>query len=373
MITIIGCGKRAVSRIQAGFIASVRVVPRASRNTGKAGIGAAAVLALPPMFMFAASTSVRADHGGLGVGLGIASPIVTDSAITLPDGKWVVGERTQWVQFNRFSNPQMLRIKNAFGDGPRADVHSLTGILNPALFAAYGVTDTLSVGLRLPAVARFNVRAPAEDGDHVDVLGDATGFGDITAFGQYRFWHTKDNSTHASLLFGLQMPTGMDHVKTKQGEPFDPHFQPGTGAWSPFVGAAFTHGFGQWSVDTSYQYQFQGTGVAGSDQGDDFLYNVAVSYALSDSAPNPLYAETNSATWVLVAEINGEWRASQNTHGVVDPNTGGNTIYLSPGFRYAGGANWNVSFSFGAPIVRNEYGHQNIPDYRIVNRISITF
>jgi Putative MetA-pathway of phenol degradation len=319
------------------------------------------------------SRSAVADHGGLGVGLGIASPIVTDSAITLPEGKFVIGDRTQWIQFNRFSNQQMLGVKNHFGDDPHGDVHSLTGVLNPGLFGAWGVTDTLSVGMRIAAVSRFNVRAPNEEGDAVNSLGDATGFGDITAFGQYRFWHTKNNSTHAAMLFGMQMPTGADHVKTKQGEPFEAHFQPGTGAWSPFVGAAFTHGFGQWSFDTSYQYQFQGTGVQATNLGDGFLYNLAVSYALTGNAPNSLYAETNAASWVLVAEVNGEWRAKQNTKGIYDPNTGGNTVYFSPGFRYAGGPNWNLSLSFGAPIVRNEYGYQNVPDYRIVGRIAMTF
>ncbi len=32
-----------------------------------------------------------ADHASIGLGVGMAAPIVTESGMTLPDGKWAVG------------------------------------------------------------------------------------------------------------------------------------------------------------------------------------------------------------------------------------------------------------------------------------------
>jgi len=350
-------------------------------------------MSLSTLLLSTLSSRVHADHGGLGVGIGIASPIITDSAITLPAGKAVVGERTQFISWDTFSNKQLLDIKNEYGDSPKGDVHSIGSTLNPALFAAYGVTDTLSLGLRIPAVLRYNIRQPNEEGTAVDKLGNSVGFGDIIAFGQWRFWHTQNNATHAALITGVKMPTGMDHLKHKPipepehhdeeessdghghggSDEFEAHFQPGSGSWDALLGGAFTHGFGQFSFDSSVLYTFATQGVQQTNLGDSFQYNLALSYALTGAAPSVLYAESNAANWVLVGEINGEWKAKQSTRGELDPNTGGNTVYLSPGIRYAGGPNWNVSLSVGIPIVRDAYGFQDNPDYRLVNRISIIF
>ncbi|QSA96370.1 transporter [Methylococcus sp. EFPC2] len=329
---------------------------------------------LVPFTLASICPAVHADHGGLGVGIGIASPIVTDSAITLPAGKWVVGERTQLISWDTFTNSQLHDIKHANEGTPKEDVHSIGYTLNPSVYAAYGITDTVTLGLKLPASLRYNVREAAhEEGESVNRLGNSTGFGDISAFGQWRFWFSQDNATHASLIAGLKMPTGSTRSRNSLGELFEAHFQPGSGSWDPFLGGAFTHGLGQFSFDSSVMYQFATPGTQSTNLGDGFQYNLALSYALGGVAPSVLYASSNAAGWVLVGELNGEWHAKQKAFGEYDPNTGGNTVYLSPGVRYAGGANWNISLSFGIPIVRDAYGYQDNPDYRIVNRISLLF
>ena len=53
-----------------------------------------------------------------------------------------------------------------------------------------------------------------------------------------------------------------------------------------------------------------------------------------------------------VLELNGMWQDRQKTARLIAPNSGGNTVYVSPGIRYAGGKNWNTALSIGTPIVK---------------------
>ena len=151
---------------------------------------------------------VLADHGSLGFGIGTASPIITQGGITLPVGMWAGGVTTQFINFDSVSNEQLLSVKQSAIDEAHGDVHTSNTYLQPSIFAAYGVTDDLTLGLRVPYILRSGVRQPNEDGDAVDKLGNSNGFGDISVFGQYRFYHSADNLNQASLTIGLKTPTG---------------------------------------------------------------------------------------------------------------------------------------------------------------------
>lgn len=318
-----------------------------------------------------------ADHGSLGFGLGTASPIVTDTGVSLPEGMWATGVRTQFINFDSASNQQLLGLHNAHPEDPRGDVHSVNTLLQPSLFAAYGVTDNLSLGLRVPWTLRSGVRSPNEEGTAVNNLGDSNGFGDTSLFGQYRFFHSDDNLNHASVIMGLKLPTGATAVKAKTGDNFEAHHQPGSGSWDPMFGLAFTRGMGQFSFDTSVMYTVVTPGIADAgyrvDMGDVFNYNFALSYALGAVAKSGMQASSNNSPLTLVLELNGEMREKQRAGAMNDPNSGGNTIYISPGIRYAGGSHWNTALSIGAPIVTDYNGYQTAPDYRIIHRLSVTF
>src|SRR6476469_7748605 len=114
------------------------------------------------------SASAIADHGSLGFGIGTASPIITQTGITLPAGMWAGGLITQFTGFNSASDAQLLDLKNNAMDDAHGDVHSVSSMVQPSVFAAYGVTDNLTLGVRLPYVQRFGVRSPSDDGDAVN-------------------------------------------------------------------------------------------------------------------------------------------------------------------------------------------------------------
>jgi len=314
-----------------------------------------------------------ADHGSLGFGIGTASPIITQTGVTLPAGVWAGGIITQFVSIDSASDAQLLNIKNNAIDEAHGDIHSVESFLQPALFAAYGLTDNLTFGMRLPYVLRSGNRTPNEEGDAVNKQGDANGFGDVSFFGQYRFYHSADNLNHASLVVGLKTPTGETDTQDNQGGTFEAHSLPGSGSWDPSFGLSFTRAMGQFSFDTSFLYTVATQGTQQTDLGDIFGYNFALSYAFGAPARNNLFSSSNNAPWTAVLELNGEWQDHQSIHGQDDPNSGTHTVYISPGIRYSGGKNWNTALSIGAPVVTDHNGFQTDPDYRITYRFVATF
>jgi hypothetical protein len=311
---------------------------------------------------------VLADHGSLGFGIGTASPIITQGGITLPVGMLAAGITTQFINFDSTSDAKLLEMQAAHGD-----VHSVNTYLQPAVFAAYGVTDDLTLGLRVPYVLRSGIRTPAEDGDAVDKLGDSNGFGDVSVFGQYRFFHSADNLNQASLTIGLKTPTGATAVQTNLGDSFEAHFQPGSGSWNPSTGLSFTRAMGAFSFDTNILYTFATTGTQKTNLGDVFDYNFALSYAFGAPVRSGFFSSSNNAPWTAILELNGEWQDYQKTAGVTDPNEGGNTVYISPGVRFSGGKGWNTALSIGAPIITDLNGFQSEPSYRITYRFVAVF
>ncbi|HEY8157234.1 MAG TPA: transporter [Methylobacter sp.] len=347
------------------LIINIRIVMTPSKKAPLA-------IALSSAFSIYSGT-VLADHGSLGFGVGTASPIITQPGVTLPSNMWATGIITQFTSFNGASDQKLLDLKNNAVDDAHGDVHSVNTLLIPSVFAAYGVSDDLTLGIRVPYVLRSGVRSPNADGDAVDKLGDPSGFGDVSVFSQYRFWHSADNLNHASLTVGLKTPTGATNVRTNLGDAFETHHQPGSGSWNPSAGLSFTRVMGTFSFDTSVLYTVATKGAQGTDLGDNFGYNFALSYAFGAPARNAFFAASNNAPWTAVMELNGEWQGYQKTAGLKDPNSGGHTMFISPGIRYSGGKNWNTALSFGAPILKDFNGYQTPPDYRITYRFVVAF
>jgi hypothetical protein len=327
------------------------------------------------------SNTALSDHGSLGFGLGTASPIITGTGMTLPKGTWAVGERMQFINYDTASDAKLSGLATTYPDGdPRNDVHSVSSLMSPSLFAAYGLTDRLTLGVLLPFQLRSNVRSPDEaDPTTVNKLGSSSGIGDTTFFAEQNVYRSADNLSHLSLVAGLKTPTGATNVNSSLGVPFEPHHQPGSGSWDPMFGLAFTQGMGRFSLDSSHMYMISTAGTRDANgnsvtQGDVLNYNIALSYAVG-TAPirSGLFASSNESRFTLVTELNGERREHQRAGGQSDPNSASNVVYISPGIRYAGGRNWNIGVSIGTPIVHDMKGYQDPPNYRIIQRLVFVF
>jgi hypothetical protein len=358
-------------------------------------------LTLIPLFALGAA---RADHPTLTLEDGSPGPLTTISGTTMPKGTFTSAFVNQIVLLNGLSDAQLLGYS-----GDENFVHSTDRVVNSALNAAYGVTDDLTFGFSLPYVWRTNLREVIDQpvavkgvqtrvrptprhggvshggGDDdgptrpvVTNVGDSHGLGDLTTFAQYRFLHDEPAERHLSAIVGLRMPTGVTDALMNDGQVFSPHHQPGSGAWDPMFGLAFTQGAGRWSFDANVLYLFAQEGTDDSNLGDIFNYNAAISYRLlgacSEDVPHEHgVTHEHPTTLDLILEANGDNRGRVFEQGRVDSYTGGNLVFLSGGARLAWGHSWAATASLGAPILDDLNGIQSEPVMRILFGISKAF
>lgn len=322
----------------------------------------------------------RADHPAMNLEAGAAGPIATLPAHTLPQGRTSLSLSMQYVDNNQISDAV---LKTAAGQ--HEHVHSTDSIMEAALGGAYGLTDDLTLGFRLPYIDRQDLREGEHhhggSGDQVAERGDASGHGDLSLFGQYRFFQTPDKRHSAALLLGVRTPTGDTSETDSMGNKFEIDHQPGSGGWGGLFGASWSSTLGRLSVDANLLYTLSTEGRRDTDIGDVVNYNLALAWPLYASEPHHHthvdHHDEHSHGWLrgldIVLEMNGDWRERVDSAGERQAHTGGNVVYLSPGVRAGFAAGWSAYASVGLPVIEDLNGQQSEPEYRVIAGISKSF
>lgn len=319
-------------------------------------------------------TSVYAHHGGEGItGVGVAGPIITIPAYTLPKGLKYINLLNDYTNYNEFSNNKLMEL-----DKRGEHIHSTAHLYTTSLGLGYGLTDNLTLGIRVPYVFRYGMR-DIHDAE-VGKRGNSIGIGDITFFGQYRFLKDEKHHLHAALISGLKIPSGVRRTKGRDGEIFEADEQPGSGSWDPLIGIAISKKVKGFSIDANGLYKFTTNGSQGSNLGDTATYNIAGShrflnngdFSFSKKNLESKLAQKISADGIL--ELNGSWTQKPNTfHGFIDQNHGGNLVYISPGMRITYDRKWIWSASCGLPLIESLNGRAKAPSFRLVTGITRAF
>ena len=345
--------------------------------------------------MAISASAASAHHPGIG-GIGGAGGIFTIGAGTLDQGQFAFSAFIDYLRLKQLSDPILLANIGK-------DVHGLQTVESRALAFAYGVTNDLTVSVRLPWVRRTGilegVQEDPADPATVRDRGTTSGFGDVTVLGQYRFLNNQVSGTQAAVLFGVKAPTGATNLVDPFGEIFEAEFQPGSGSWDGLFGAAFSQRLTPaLSFHANVLAIATGTGTQDTNLGNRFLYNGALAYRLfgetagephSHSPQNafahaghdhsrmatkaPMVAAPHGHVALdALLEINGEWHDKQRTLGVTDPNSGGTTIFVSPGLRLTV-ENWSSYVLVGIPVVNDYNGIQATPTWRVLAGVSVVF
>lgn len=315
-----------------------------------------------------------AHHGGEGLnGVGIAGPIITTPAYTLPKGTKFINTLSDYTNFNTFSDSELIQL-----DKRHEHIHDTSNLYIQSLGAGYGLTDNLTVSLRVPYIFRLGIKNVHDAS--VEKRGNAIGIGDLTLFAQYRFLKNEKKNLHAALLTGLKIPSGVRRTRGRDHEIFEADEQPGSGSWDPFVGIAISKKLGHFSLDTNGLYKFATNGSQGSNLGDVVNYNFSISHRLINNGFFSFYknkkklAKNKDLSIDLIGEANGLWAQKPNTiFGFVDENHGGAIIYLSPGIRVTIDNKWIWTLSAGLPTIDALNGRQRAPNIRLVGGITRAF
>lgn len=324
------------------------------------------------------SPALWADHPSLNLDTGAAGPVATLPAHTLPQGRASLSLSMQYLDNDEISDAALKAAA-----GRHEHVHSTAGVMEAALSGAWGVTDNLTLGFRMPYVDRQDLREGEHhhggSGDQVVTLGDASGRGDLNLFGQYRFFQSDGGGHSAALLLGVRAPTGTTSEINDSGEKFEVDHQPGSGGWGGLFGASWSSNVGVYSIDSNILYTLSTAGKRDTDIGDAFNYNLSVSRTLYSSKESHHHAHGHEHHhgWLrsvdAVLELNGEWRGRVETAAIDEENTGGNLVYLSPGIRTGFVSGWSAYASVGVPVIENLNGQQSEPEYRVLAGISKAF
>jgi hypothetical protein len=314
--------------------------------------------------------NVSADHPTAVFGSERGGPLNTISAASSPRGMWSVGLRTELINSDPFSDFELASLA---ADGVD-DVHSIDEIVSASASFAYGVSDKLGVGIRIPWVLRDNIReGEIEDGEaEAHAHGDAQGLGDLVVLANYLVY--SGNGFDWALQGGIKTPTG-ETSESDGGERLETEFQPGSGSWDFLVGGAVGTVIGSFGVHANILYNATTEGSQDTEIGDALQYNLAMVFSPEKGHDHGGHQHTSlldEIRWELMLELNGEQRWKNRISGSNEANSGGNVIYLSPGLR-ASYAKFSAFFSFGYPVVDDPNGWQSDIDFRLSGGIAIGY
>jgi hypothetical protein len=208
----------------------------------------------------------------------------------------------------------------------------------------YGVTNTLSVGVVSPYAASYRI-----DDER------SNGFEDTYLQGEYAFYSSSNRSyTDQLTAFGaVGIPTGS----------IDKMPPTGFGSTSYVIGGTYNREYVHW-----FMFAAGGSIIPrernGTKFGTEYLYQSGIGRNIF----------TINKKWIFAAQVEtaGSYSERDKFEGFIDPNSGGNVIYVIPSLWLS---DKHLIFQVGAgyPIHQNLYGQQKRLTAMVVGNISWTF
>lgn len=247
------------------------------------------------------------------------------------------------------------------------------------------VTGFYSIGNSVTILANAPYRKTRLDGHlhvhpdgmgevHTDMKGDETGLGDVSIMGRYSFFkkHTLDDSLTVAGLIGIKLPTGKTNGRTADGMEFlDSHLQLGSGSTDFLAGVSASRSADRLTLSANLLGSIPTNGKAGSSThrfGNMLNYDLTAKYRVSGAVSSAVRPAV-----FLSLGINGEARGREKEDGVALANSGGHTVYLSPGVQAAAGRHWVVELAYQQAIYHNLYGTQIGEDFRTTGGVTYLF
>ncbi len=270
-------------------------------------------------------------------------PFFTDTALT-------VGFESNAVRtFSRFVVRNQLR-----SEGQEVPDPSNQDVLVFAQVFAVPVridSDTVFTAVTRLLHKQLNFTVP---GSSRQQLSDS-GLGDTTLLVKRRFYidNFQAGGIQLALLGGVKLPTGDDSQRDNQGNLLPRSLQLGTGSVDVPLGFVFLAFKDRIGFNSSFLYQFNNESD-GFRFGDETKVNLAFGYRLIPKQ----YTSFQDKVLNVYLEVNTvvSQRASLNDQNV--PDSGGTTVFLTPGVQAVLHPRFLVEAAFQIPIVQELNGTQ---------------
>jgi hypothetical protein len=207
--------------------------------------------------------------------------------------------------------------------------------------SGWGFTTTL------PLVDREHLHIHNHHGAQLPEQWHFREAGDLRLVGRYQQPWGDAPGTSAGVTFGVKLPTGRTNVANDEGEVAERSLQPGTGTTDAILGGFFHQQLGNSPGSWFANLQFQ----APLNTHDGFAPGAQM---LADVGYAHRFTDRFSAQLQLNAVV------KQRDRGVnAEPeDSGGQYLFLSPGFSYELGERWRVYAFYQQPLYQHVNGVQ---------------
>ncbi|MBC3884081.1 transporter [Undibacterium griseum] len=284
----------------------------------------------------------------LAAGTAWSAPITFNTALPVHEGGYLL--REQFVF--------MKNVDDSTSVGRNMEAIGLVSVLG------YGVTRDFALFGMLPYFdKRLDVRMGGQD-----ISRSQSGFGDLTLLGRYTAYeyNAPGQTLRVAPFLGIKAPTGEDHAHDGMGR-LPPPLQPGSGSWDVLGGIVLTYQKLDFQIDSQVNYKasreangFQAGNVASLDS--SLQYRIWP-HNLGAGVPAFLYG---------VLEANLVHSAKDRSGGAEDPNSGGTTLFITPGLQYVS-QKWIVEAGVQIPVSQHLHGTTLKNDYVFTTGFRINF
>jgi hypothetical protein len=296
-----------------------------------------------------------ANHGPGASGGGSA----TISGETLKSESYELTLREDFAAFQPFSTSQAIGRARRGGDFDSLNHGFITSV-----DLAYGIIPDLQLGLTTGYfIGRdFKSASLQPDGSVTTATAEPTGLTDLLLTAKYRV--LKGQPGNLSIVGGVKIPTGRGDVHLSNAERLSPTDAPSTGAWDFPIGFGYSRFItSKVTVDASVLYTFR-TQRDSFKVGDRIDAGAAVAYRITDKIKDfPQFS--------VFAEVNDVYLMKDQSHGEKDPNSGSNTVYLTPGARVRFSKNVSMTIAPSFPVYQVDYGDQGKVRFKMA--VSLSF
>ena len=295
-------------------------------------------------------TALQLAAAGLCLLAGVAwgAPITFNTALPVHEGGYV------WRE-------QMLFMHSADDPTPAKRDMQVTGLVS---VLGYGVTRDFALFGVLPWFdKRLDMRL-----DGQSLSRSQAGLGDLTVLGRYTaYQHDAPGRTlRIAPFLGVKAPTGEDHARDRLGR-LPPPLQPGSGSWDALGGAVLTYQTLDFQIDSQLSYRANRE-ANGFQAGNLWQVDGSLQYRLW---PRRLGAGVPAFLYGVL-EANLLHAAKDRIGGVSDPNSGGRTLFISPGVQYVT-RKWIVEAGVQIPVQQRLNGSALETDYVFTAGFRVNF
>ncbi len=278
-----------------------------------------------------------------------AAPETFNTALPVAKGEFVFREQFLYRTSSEDSSPadRSLQVQGAI---------SVLGYGATSGLALFGVIPYLDKELDLTMSGRQR---------HTR---SSSGIGDAQLFARYTLVHKdmRGSNFRIAPFVGLKLPTGEDDNGDSFGRLPQP-LQIGSGSWGAFGGVIATCQTLEYQVDAQLGYKAN-TEANGFEFGDEFRFDASLQYRLW---PRELGAGVPGFLYGVI-ETNLLHQSKNRTGGVSDPDSGGVTLFLSPGLQYVT-RRWVLEAIVQLPVVQDLGGTALQDDYSVRAGFRVNF